>query len=109
MLVVDVSHACELVILVALDCLCANLACRTVRVRCVINLSAGRPGSHKSGLARPAEWGSKPEQNPPLQAIPADAGDAIVFTEVSSIRLVATKAVCPFLDSDANSGCFART
>ena len=29
---------------------------------------------------RPASWGAIPEQNPPLQAISAAAGDAIVFT-----------------------------
>lgn len=30
---------------------------------------------------RPTSWGAVPEQNPPLQAIPAAAGDAIVFSE----------------------------
>ncbi len=37
------------------------------------------PGAHKSNFARP--WGSHPNDNPPLQAVPARAGDAILFTE----------------------------
>ncbi len=37
------------------------------------------PGSHKSNFPRP--WGQHPEDNPPLVGVPANAGDAIVFTE----------------------------
>jgi hypothetical protein len=37
------------------------------------------PGSHKSNYKRP--YGDHPEENPALVAVPAQAGDAIVFTE----------------------------
>lgn len=37
------------------------------------------PGAHKSNFARP--WGGHPDDNPPLQPVPARAGDAILFTE----------------------------
>ncbi len=37
------------------------------------------PGAHKSNFAKP--WGGHPSENPPLQAVPARAGDAILFTE----------------------------
>ena len=37
------------------------------------------PGAHKSNFARP--WGSHPDKIPPLRAVPARAGDVILFTE----------------------------
>lgn len=37
------------------------------------------PGSHKANFKRP--WGNHPDENPPLIPIPAQPGDAIVFTE----------------------------
>ena len=37
------------------------------------------PGAHKSNFPRP--WGHHPDDNPALQAVPAAAGDAIIFTE----------------------------
>jgi len=37
------------------------------------------PGAHKSNFPRP--WGHHPDENPALQAVPAAAGDAIIFTE----------------------------
>ena len=37
------------------------------------------PGSHKSNFPKP--WGNHPEENPALVPIPAEAGDAIIFTE----------------------------
>lgn len=37
------------------------------------------PGAHKSNYPKP--WGNHPEENPPLVAVPAKAGDAIIFTE----------------------------
>ncbi len=37
------------------------------------------PGAHKSNFPKP--WGSHPGENPPLQPVPAQAGDAIIFTE----------------------------
>jgi hypothetical protein len=37
------------------------------------------PGAHKSNYPKP--WGTHPEENPPLTAVPAKAGDAIIFTE----------------------------
>ncbi|MBT3342740.1 MAG: hypothetical protein HN712_10795 [Gemmatimonadetes bacterium] len=37
------------------------------------------PGAHKSNFPKP--WGNEPEENPPLKAVPARAGDAIIFTE----------------------------
>ena len=37
------------------------------------------PGAHKSNFPRP--WGPHPDENPALQAVPAAAGDAIIFTE----------------------------
>ena len=40
---------------------------------------AGIPGSHKSNFTRP--WGNHPDENPVFTPIPADAGDAIIFTE----------------------------
>ena len=40
---------------------------------------AGIPGSHKSNFTRP--WGGHPDENPVFAPIPANAGDAIIFTE----------------------------
>lgn len=40
---------------------------------------AAIPGSHKSNFKRP--FGDHPDENPALTPIPAEAGDAIVFTE----------------------------
>ena len=40
---------------------------------------AAIPGAHKSNFPRP--WGNHPQDNPPLVGIPAEAGDAIIFTE----------------------------
>lgn len=37
------------------------------------------PGAHKSNFKRP--WGNHPDENPALVAVPAQAGDAIIFTE----------------------------
>ncbi|MFP6646791.1 MAG: phytanoyl-CoA dioxygenase family protein [Candidatus Latescibacterota bacterium] len=37
------------------------------------------PGAHKSNFTRP--WGNHPGENPPLTPVPAQAGDAIIFTE----------------------------
>lgn len=37
------------------------------------------PGAHKSNFPKP--WGPEPEDNPPLRAVSAKAGDAIIFTE----------------------------
>jgi len=37
------------------------------------------PGAHKSNFPRP--WGNHPDENPSLVAVPARAGDAIIFTE----------------------------
>ena len=37
------------------------------------------PGAHKSNFPRP--WGNHPNENPTLIPIPAQAGDAIIFTE----------------------------
>ena len=37
------------------------------------------PGSHKSNFPRP--WGDHPDENPSLQPVIADPGDAIIFTE----------------------------
>ena len=37
------------------------------------------PGAHKSNFSKP--WGNEPMDNPPLRAVPAQAGDAIIFTE----------------------------
>ena len=37
------------------------------------------PGAHKSNYLKP--WGNHPDENPPLTPIPAEAGDAIIFTE----------------------------
>lgn len=40
---------------------------------------AAIPGAHKSNFPRP--WGEHPDENPVLTPIPANAGDAIIFTE----------------------------
>ena len=40
---------------------------------------AAIPGAHKSNFPRP--WGDHPDENPALTPIPANAGDAIIFTE----------------------------
>ena len=40
---------------------------------------AAIPGAHKSNFERP--WGHHPGENPALQGIPTEAGDAIIFTE----------------------------
>jgi ectoine hydroxylase-related dioxygenase (phytanoyl-CoA dioxygenase family) len=40
---------------------------------------AAIPGAHKSNFPKP--WGNHPDENPPLMPIPAQAGDAIIFTE----------------------------
>ena len=37
------------------------------------------PGAHKSNFPRP--WGNHPDENPALQGVAAEAGDAIIFTE----------------------------
>ena len=37
------------------------------------------PGAHKSNFPKP--WGRHPEENPALQPVPVEAGDAIIFTE----------------------------
>ncbi len=37
------------------------------------------PGAHKSNFPKP--WGNEPVDNPPLVPVPAQAGDAIIFTE----------------------------
>ena len=37
------------------------------------------PGAHKSNFRKP--WGNHPDENPVLAPIPAEAGDAIIFTE----------------------------
>jgi ectoine hydroxylase-related dioxygenase (phytanoyl-CoA dioxygenase family) len=37
------------------------------------------PGSHKANFKRP--WSDHPDENPPLIPVPAQPGDAIVFTE----------------------------
>ncbi len=37
------------------------------------------PGAHKSNFPKP--WGSHPDENPVLVPVPAEAGDAIIFTE----------------------------
>ncbi len=37
------------------------------------------PGSHKANFTRP--WGDHPDENPPLIPVPAQPGDAIIFTE----------------------------
>ena len=37
------------------------------------------PGAHKSNFPKP--WGNHPDENPGLQGVPAQAGDAIIFTE----------------------------
>lgn len=37
------------------------------------------PGAHKSNFPRP--WGSHPDENPALKPVPAQAGDAVIFTE----------------------------
>ena len=37
------------------------------------------PGAHKSNFPRP--WGNHPDENPALQGVTAEAGDAIIFTE----------------------------
>jgi ectoine hydroxylase-related dioxygenase (phytanoyl-CoA dioxygenase family) len=40
------------------------------------------PGSHKSNFSRP--WGDHPDENPPLIPVPAQPGDAVIFTEALS-------------------------
>ena len=37
------------------------------------------PGTHKANFPRP--WGAHPDENPDLVSVPANAGDAIIFTE----------------------------
>jgi ectoine hydroxylase-related dioxygenase (phytanoyl-CoA dioxygenase family) len=37
------------------------------------------PGSHKAAFKRP--WGDHPDENPALMAVPAQPGDAVIFTE----------------------------
>ncbi|MEM7132248.1 MAG: phytanoyl-CoA dioxygenase family protein [Chloroflexota bacterium] len=37
------------------------------------------PSAHKSNFPKP--WGKHPDENPVLTAVPAKAGDAIIFTE----------------------------
>ena len=46
---------------------------------------AAIPGAHKSNFPRP--WGEHPDENPVLTPIPANAGDAIIFTEALNTRL----------------------
>jgi ectoine hydroxylase-related dioxygenase (phytanoyl-CoA dioxygenase family) len=49
------------------------------------------PGSHKANFARP--WGNHPDENPPLQPVMAEPGDAIVFAEaIAHGSLVNTSA-----------------
>jgi ectoine hydroxylase-related dioxygenase (phytanoyl-CoA dioxygenase family) len=40
---------------------------------------AAIPGAHKSNFSKP--WGNHPDENPGLRGVPAQAGDAIIFTE----------------------------
>jgi hypothetical protein len=49
------------------------------------NSSLSTPLHGQANFSRPvAAWGHVPEDNPPLVAVPARAGDAIVFTEATT-------------------------